>query len=75
MQKCNMCLEKLDQGKQTSCVVTCPCEALKFGTIDNLMKISSAKAAERLSVSTAPAFFISGRLTEMVFLALLNSSR
>jgi anaerobic dimethyl sulfoxide reductase subunit B (iron-sulfur subunit) len=75
MQKCDMCLERLDQGKQPSCVATCPGEALKFGTIESLIEISLEKPAERFSASTEPPFFIAGRLTAAVFLALLNSDK
>jgi anaerobic dimethyl sulfoxide reductase subunit B len=72
MQKCDLCLERLGQGKLPSCVATCPGEALKFVTIEDLAKIAAAKKAERLSASTAPAFFMSGKMTEAVFLSLLN---
>ena len=75
MQKCNFCLERLEQGKQPSCVATCPGEALKCGTIEELTEISSIKSAEKLSAPTIPSFFVSGRLTGAVFLTLLNSSK
>jgi anaerobic dimethyl sulfoxide reductase subunit B len=75
MQKCNLCLERLDQGKQPSCVATCPGEALRFGTIENLTETSLAKPAERLSASTMPVFFISGKLTGTMLLTLLNSGK
>ncbi len=75
MQKCNLCLERLDQGKQPSCVATCPGEALRFGTIENLIETSLVKSAERLSATTIPALFISGKLTGTIFLTLLNSGR
>ena len=75
MQKCNLCLERLGQGKQPSCVATCPGEALKCGTIEALTKISAAKAGARVSAATAPAFFISGKMTGMDFLALLKSDK
>ena len=73
MQKCDLCLERLGQGKQPSCVATCPGEALKFGTIEALTKISAAKAGARVSAATAPAFFISGKMTGAAFLSLLNA--
>jgi anaerobic dimethyl sulfoxide reductase subunit B (iron-sulfur subunit) len=74
MQKCNFCLERLEQGKQPSCVATCPGEALKFGAMEELTDISLAKSVEKLSASTDPSFLISGRFTGAVFLSLLNSS-
>jgi len=75
MQKCDLCLERLAQGKQPSCVATCPGEALKFGTLEDLTKMSAAKVAQRLSATTAPVFFISGKMTGMDVLALLNSDK
>ena len=75
MQKCNLCLERIEQGKQPSCVATCPGEALKLGTVENLIELSTAKSAERLSASTMPPFFISGKLTGEAFLSLLNSNK
>jgi Fe-S-cluster-containing dehydrogenase component len=62
-------------GKQPSCVATCPGEALKYGTIESLAELSTAKQAGRLSAETMPSFFISGRLTGAVFLSVLNSDK
>jgi anaerobic dimethyl sulfoxide reductase subunit B len=73
MQKCGFCLDRLEQGKQPSCVATCPGEALKYGTIESLAELSTTKQAGRLSAETMPSFFISGRLTGAVFLSVLNS--
>ena len=72
MQKCDMCLERLSQGKQPACVATCPGEALKFHEIGNLSGRSDSNCGERLSASTNPAFFISGKMTGSVFLAQLK---
>jgi anaerobic dimethyl sulfoxide reductase subunit B (iron-sulfur subunit) len=66
MQKCDMCQDRLQQGKQPSCAATCPGEALKFGTTDEL----AALGAERLSAATGPSFFISGKLAPATFLSL-----
>ncbi len=63
MQKCNMCLNRLQQGKRPSCVLTCPGEALKFGTVEDLTRMAAAKSGKRLVAETAPPFFISGKLT------------
>ena len=64
MQKCNFCIEGLAQGKQPSCVATCPGEALKCGPLDSLVESSRRKPAERLSGPTGPSFLLSGRLKE-----------
>jgi len=34
MQKSNLCVDRLAQGKQLACIGTCPSEALRFGTLD-----------------------------------------
>jgi len=75
MQKCDLCLERLGQDKLPACVATCPGEALKFSTLEDMTKMSAAKVVKRLSAATAPAFFISGKMTGMDFLALLNSDK
>ena len=73
MQKCNFCIGRLEQGKQPSCVATCPGEALKCGPIDVLVKSSTRKPAEKLSGPTSPSFLISGRLKEAELLEILAS--
>jgi anaerobic dimethyl sulfoxide reductase subunit B (iron-sulfur subunit) len=75
MQKCNFCLERLEQRKQPSCVATCPGEALKFGPIENLAGGSEPRPAQRLSGLTDPSFFISGRLTGTDLSALLKPGK
>ena len=58
MQKCNLCLSQLGEGKQPACVATCPAEALGFGSLDELKKLAAEKGGLRLPGSTEPAFFI-----------------
>ncbi len=36
MQKCNFCLERLEQGQQTICVEACPMYALDAGPLEEL---------------------------------------
>ncbi len=71
MQKCNLCLERVVQGKPPSCVATCPGEALKFGTLEELKAMAASKRGEMLSAQTAPAFLLSGRMSGSAFLRLL----
>ncbi len=73
MQKCNFCLERMNQGKQPACVATCPGEALKCGMLEDLPGQFPTKPAERLSSPTGPSFLISGRLKAAAALALLTS--
>ena len=60
MQKCNLCLERLEKGKEPVCVSTCPGEALGFGPVDEFAKSAAGKLAIRLEGSTGPAFFVVG---------------
>ncbi|MBI2857590.1 MAG: 4Fe-4S dicluster domain-containing protein [Chloroflexi bacterium] len=38
MQKCNFCVDRLEEGKQPICVAGCPMRALDSGPIDELKK-------------------------------------
>jgi anaerobic dimethyl sulfoxide reductase subunit B (iron-sulfur subunit) len=46
MQKCDLCVDRLAQGKQPACIGTCPSEALHFGTLEELAKLPSAQQLE-----------------------------
>jgi anaerobic dimethyl sulfoxide reductase subunit B (iron-sulfur subunit) len=72
MQKCDLCLERIEKQRQPVCVATCPGEALKFGNMEDLMGVSAAGSGSRLSVDTNPSFVISGRLTPEKFLTLFT---
>jgi anaerobic dimethyl sulfoxide reductase subunit B (iron-sulfur subunit) len=75
MQKCDMCLDRLERRQQPVCTATCPGEALKFGVMEDLIKISSARSATKLPVETVPSFLISGKLTAATFLSLFNRDK
>ena len=55
VQKCDFCA---DLDKEPACVVHCPTEALRYGTIDELPELSTGKVAERLSGITEPSVTI-----------------
>jgi anaerobic dimethyl sulfoxide reductase subunit B (iron-sulfur subunit) len=38
MQKCNLCVERLDRGEDTICVSACPMRAIEVGDYDELMQ-------------------------------------
>lgn len=59
MQKCDFCLEL---GEEPACVVHCPTEALRYGTMEKLSKLSAETAAQRLTGSTEPSIIILHKL-------------
>lgn len=40
IQKCNMCYERLQEGKRPACVASCPTDALMFGQKRDLMEVA-----------------------------------
>jgi anaerobic dimethyl sulfoxide reductase subunit B (iron-sulfur subunit) len=58
MQKCNLCLERLEKGQDPACVMTCPAGALHFGTLEELAEISASRAAQKLAGATQPSLLI-----------------
>jgi anaerobic dimethyl sulfoxide reductase subunit B len=48
MEKCDLCLDLINEGKEPACVATCPAEALRFGTLEELGEKSTRKWAERI---------------------------
>ena len=75
MQKCHFCLERISQGREPSCVATCPGEALQFGTMESLVERSSRKAGERLPASTIPCLIVSGRLKGAAILKMFKKDK
>ncbi len=59
MQKCDFCLDRLEQGKEPACVATCPTKALHAGTMEELSKLAAEKAATKLAGATQPSILIS----------------
>jgi anaerobic dimethyl sulfoxide reductase subunit B (iron-sulfur subunit) len=55
MQKCDFCLEI---GREPVCAVSCPAEALNFGTIDELLEMATGKATKRMDGTTEPSIII-----------------
>lgn len=48
MEKCDLCLDLVSQGKEPACVATCPAEALRFGTLEELSEQSTRKWARKI---------------------------
>jgi anaerobic dimethyl sulfoxide reductase subunit B (iron-sulfur subunit) len=48
MQKCNLCVDRVEENLEPACVATCPAEALIFGTLEALNRLPAQKGALRL---------------------------
>ena len=48
MQKCDLCVDRLIEGKEPACVATCPAEALHFGPMDELASDKTERASDRV---------------------------
>jgi anaerobic dimethyl sulfoxide reductase subunit B len=48
MQKCDMCLDRIEIGQAPICAATCPTQALRWGTLEELSKSAIRKAANNL---------------------------
>jgi DMSO reductase iron-sulfur subunit len=47
MHKCDMCADRLDNGRQPVCVETCPTQALHWGTTAELNKLVESRETRR----------------------------
>jgi anaerobic dimethyl sulfoxide reductase subunit B (iron-sulfur subunit) len=72
MQKCHMCHKRIEHYQQPLCVETCPGEALKFGTMEDLIEMAAKKSGSRLGGKTVPSFVLSGKLTKEKLLTLFD---
>jgi len=59
MQKCDLCLERLEAGEEPACALACPVDALYAGKLEDLAKIAQEKVAKRLAGATQPSLLIS----------------
>jgi anaerobic dimethyl sulfoxide reductase subunit B (iron-sulfur subunit) len=60
MQMCDFCS---GMNIQPACAVCCPTEALKFGTLDDLLEMAKGKAVEKMDGPTEPSIIVAGELT------------
>lgn len=72
MQKCDLCLARIEQQRAPLCADTCPGEAIKFGTMEELIEMARAGSGERVSSPTFPSFLLSGKLAAEKFLTLFG---
>ena len=50
MEKCTLCVHRVEKGLKPACVDTCIAKTRFFGEIDNLIKLIREKRAERVSL-------------------------
>lgn len=48
MQKCDMCLDRVENGQMPACASACPTQALSWGTTQELANIAVRKAAFKM---------------------------
>jgi anaerobic dimethyl sulfoxide reductase subunit B len=49
MQKCDMCLDRLEEGLTPFCVTSCPTQALHWGTSQEMTRLAARKSLDRLA--------------------------
>jgi Fe-S-cluster-containing dehydrogenase component len=59
MQMCDFCT---GINIEPACAVCCPAEALKFGTLDELLKMAKGKGGKRMGGPTEPSIIVVGEL-------------
>lgn len=53
--KCDFCIDRIREGREPACVEACPTEALKFGTLEELMREVAKEKAQQLLTGLAAA--------------------
>jgi anaerobic dimethyl sulfoxide reductase subunit B len=48
MQKCDMCLDRMENGQSPICAATCPTQALRWGNLEDLAEFARRKATKTL---------------------------
>ena len=59
MQMCDFCT---GINIEPACAVCCPAEALKFGTLDELLEMAKGKGGKRMGGPTEPSIIVVGEL-------------
>jgi DMSO reductase iron-sulfur subunit len=54
MQKCRLCVQRVEKGLEPACVQGCHVKALKFGTLEQLSEMAKKKAARKAAMFRIP---------------------
>jgi Fe-S-cluster-containing dehydrogenase component len=54
MQKCRLCVQRVEKGLEPACVQGCHVKALKFGTLEQLSKMAKEKVARKATMFRIP---------------------
>ncbi len=49
MQKCDMCLDRVENGQTPMCAATCPTQALRWGTLDRVSVFATHNALNKFA--------------------------
>ena len=60
MDKCDACAGcgRTEDGDLPHCVATCPTQALKWGTLEEIEALAAEKGGARMEGETAPCTFV-----------------
>jgi anaerobic dimethyl sulfoxide reductase subunit B (iron-sulfur subunit) len=61
---CDLCVHRLEEGKQTACEAACQARAIYVGTTDEISAMVGRKVAERVGVGGFPVRGQGGRLAK-----------
>jgi anaerobic dimethyl sulfoxide reductase subunit B (iron-sulfur subunit) len=59
MQKCDFCLDRLEQGQKPACELTCTAGAIHTGTMEELSELASQKASQKIAGAIQPSLLFS----------------
>jgi len=62
--KCDLCIERLEEGQEPACVEACPTKALKYISLEELTKSKRRRAAKQIAASVGQATGTKSKRTE-----------
>ena len=58
MQKCDLCIDRIEAGKKPACISTCSAGAIAFGPMDELPALAGKRAIKQLEGASKPSIFV-----------------